>query len=308
MQLLDEGKELVVQAGLQGGQLESMLMNLEADLCQSKTEYSKARRIQEAILHQTSAVLSPVDHAHALLDIAFLDIVTGASADVVSHNLDVAFAGFQNAQYLRGIYFCEYCYADLLLREGDKIGALAEYMRLFAAARDSDDEIAYYCLTKLADATNPVHEETEYGRWAAVFLAFALRPLVRRPLTIHQALRCFGDVLVGQGADDSALSTLDLALDGFTRMDVHQSRAECMRTMGDVYGRRGDLARAREMWEAALPLFKLSEQKKEVAKIDERLQILGVAQKLKSIPNVQVTLQDSGMDSKEKKPVLIPDM
>jgi hypothetical protein len=59
------------------------------------------------------------------------------------------------------------------------------------------------------------------------------------------------------------------------------------------------------MWEAARPLFERSEQK-EVAKIDEMLEMLRVVQKLESIPKVQATLQDSGTHSKEKTPILIP--
>jgi hypothetical protein len=88
MQWLDEGKELVVQAGLQGGQIEIMLMSLEADLYQLKTEFSKTRYIQEANLHQTSAILSPIYHAYALFNISTLDIVAGASTDSVVRNLE----------------------------------------------------------------------------------------------------------------------------------------------------------------------------------------------------------------------------
>ncbi|KAJ7867545.1 hypothetical protein B0H14DRAFT_2572837 [Mycena olivaceomarginata] len=78
------------------------------------------------------------------------------------------------------------------------------------------------------------------------FLAYTLRPQVRSRLLVHQALRRLGDLLMGQGADDTALSVLMVALEGFTQMDVHQSRAECMQAMGNV---------AREMWEAARPPF-----------------------------------------------------
>ncbi|KAJ7808441.1 hypothetical protein B0H14DRAFT_1516155 [Mycena olivaceomarginata] len=305
MQFVDDGKDLVVRAGLQGGQMENLLMNIEAHVHQVKTEYSEARHIQEAILHQTSAVLSTVMHASALLNIAFLDVVTGISADAVSRNLNAAMTLFQNARVPRGISLCQHCHADLLLREGDKMTARDEYMRLLATARGSDDEIACYCLARLADPANPVHADTECGRWAVVFLAYTLRPQVRSQLMVHQALRCLGDVLVGQGVNDTALSVLSLALEGFTQMDVHQSRAECMRTMGDVYLRRGDLFRVREMWEVSRLLFERSEQQKEVAKIDKKLQKLSVAQKLETIPQVHTTLQDSGMNS---KPILIPNL
>ncbi|KAF7344740.1 NB-ARC domain-containing protein [Mycena venus] len=279
MKWVDTGKEVVVRAGLQGGQMEYQLMDIKASVYERKTEYSSARGIQEAILHRTSAVLSHLNHAYTLINIASLDVSTGASADLVSRNLNAGATSFRNAQYLRGISFCELYDADLRHREGDLTGARDEYIRLFAAAWDTEDEIVCLCLAKLADPTNPVHTETESARWAVIFLAFALCPTVRSLLTVHQALRRLGDVLVRQGEEDTALNVLTVALDGFTRMDIHQSRAECMRTMGDVYVRRGDVCMAREMWEAARPLFERSEQKKSLVGINERLQMLGVAQK-----------------------------
>jgi hypothetical protein len=130
---------------------------------------------------------------------------------------------------------------------------------------------------------------------------------------VNHALRRLGDVLVAQAADETALNILTVALGGFTQMDVHRSRAECMRTIGDVYVGRGDLRRAREMWEAARPLFERSEQKKQVASIVKKLQALGVVQKLEQIPQVelltpQTTLQDSGADSKRQKSGLAPEL
>ncbi|KAJ7846598.1 hypothetical protein B0H14DRAFT_3678344 [Mycena olivaceomarginata] len=313
MECLEEGKGLLIRAGLQGGEMESVLMNIEAEVYLLKTEYSDARRIHEAILHQTSTKGSPVAHGLTLATIAFLDIVTGASADAVSRNLNAAITAFQNAHHARGVSWCEFCHADLLRREGDATGARAEYIRLFASARDRDDEIACYCLASLADSTKPVHADTESARWAVVFLAFALHPQVRSRLMVNHALRRLGDVLVAQAADETALNILTVALGGFTQMDVHRSRAECMRTIGDVYVGRGDLRRAREMWEAARPLFERSEQKKQVASIVKKLQALGVVQKLEQIPQVelltpQTTLQDSGADSKRQKSGLAPEL
>jgi uncharacterized protein HemY len=103
-----------------------------------------------------------------------------------------------------------------------------------------------------------------------------------------------------------ALSILMVALEGFTQMDVHQSRAECMNTIGKLYVRRGDVGRAREMWEAAQLLFQRSEQQKEVAKIDEKLQRLSIAQKLDEIsqaklPNPQSAFQGSGAQNRETR-------
>jgi hypothetical protein len=235
LQLVDEGKELVVRASVKGAQMEGMLMSIEAIAYDLKTEYSNARRVHDIILHQTSALLSPLEHATALVNIGFLDIVTGASAHAIaSCNLKAALTVFQNVRHPRGISYYELYHADLLLREGDAMGARVEYIRLFDAIGNNDHHLACDCLAKLADPTNPVHDDTDSARWAVIFLTFALRPLVRtqrNPLMVHRGLRRLGDVLVRQGADNTALSVLAVALDGFTRMDVHQSRAECMRTI-----------------------------------------------------------------------------
>ncbi|KAJ7847571.1 hypothetical protein B0H14DRAFT_3453652 [Mycena olivaceomarginata] len=288
-------------------------MNLEAELYQMKTEYSDARRIHEAVLHKTSTELAPIDYAYAQVNTAFLDIVTDASTEVVFPKLNGAMTAFRNRHYAPGISVCEYCHADLRHREGDATGARAEYTRLFAAACNGNDELMGLCLAKLADPTKPVHADTESARWAFVFLAFALRPQVRSAVMVHQALRRLGDTLVGQGTEHTALSILAIALDGFTQMDIHQGRAECMRTIGDVYVRRGDLSKAQGMWEAARPLFERSEQKKEVVRIDERLQTLGVARKFEALPKAelpapQIPLRESDAKGEEQKLHPIADM
>ncbi|KAJ7111965.1 hypothetical protein C8R44DRAFT_856537 [Mycena epipterygia] len=280
-QFLAEGRELLVAAGLQGGEWEHMFMNAAADLHQLKTEYAEALAIQVVIARETSPVLSPVTHAYALVNIAFLDLVTGASTDAVSANLNAATATFRSGRYPRGLSVCALYRADLLLREGDAARARAEYLRLFAALRGVDDELACCCLAKLADPTHAhaLHSDAEATRWAVVFAAFTMRSAARNTLAVHQALRCLGEVLARQEAKagGEALSVLEVALEGFTLMDVHQSRGACMRTIGDVHLRRGEAGRAEELWTAARPLFVRSQQMDDVAGIDERLHELGMS-------------------------------
>jgi hypothetical protein len=281
--LVRKGKDLVVQASMQGGELDFTFMNLEAEGHYLKIEYAEARRIHEQILHQTSPVLCPSDYAHALVSIVCLDIVTGIHTDIVSDNLQAAMSTFQNVQYPRGISLCKVHYTDMKASQGDTAAACAEYACAFASAYSKDTELTCYCLARLADSTHPVQAVSEVARWAVIFLAFALRPVARSTLTVHQALRCLGDVLAQQGMDEDAHSILTIALEGFTWMDVHRSRAECMRTLGDVYFRRGELAKAATLWTEARPLFKQSLQAKAVAEIDSRLA------KLEAKPDVPIT-------------------
>jgi hypothetical protein len=78
-----------------------------------------------------------------------------------------------------------------------------------------------------------------------------------------------------QKDEDTATSLLTVALDGFTYMDVHRSRAECMLKLGDISNRHGDQLKAVELWTTAWPLFKRSSQRKQVQFVDERLACIG---------------------------------
>ncbi|KAJ7806530.1 hypothetical protein B0H14DRAFT_2610376 [Mycena olivaceomarginata] len=253
LQFVAEGKQLMVRTGLQGGESESMLMSAEGEAYQLKTEYSEARNIYKLILSRTSPALSPVEYAHALLNIALLDILTGASPDIVSGNIDVAMTLFRNGQYHRGIPLCDYGRAELQLREGNMVGARAQYVRIFTSLQGNDG---------WADSARPLHGDEEVARWAVVFFAFAMHPM------LSGASEMFSP---GRGMEDAALNIFVIALEGFTRMDVHQSRAECMQTMGDIYIRRGELSKASTFWMDARPLFERSLQTKGVVEIDRRL-------------------------------------
>ncbi|KAJ7725889.1 hypothetical protein B0H14DRAFT_2641219 [Mycena olivaceomarginata] len=217
----------------------------------------------------------PVKYALTLAEIAFLDIVTGANMDIVSVNLDAARSLFQKSQYWKGISTCDLIHAELQLREGNKMVARAEYIRCFAhlLIRENFDP-AWTCLLKLADPKYLLHSDSETTRWATVFLAFALCPVImnRNMLIIYQALQCIGDVFARQHIEDTGtLSVFTIALDGFTWMDVHRNRAECMQTMGDLHLRRGDISKASTLWKQARPLFEQSQQADGVSQIDCRL-------------------------------------
>ncbi|KAF8146820.1 hypothetical protein K438DRAFT_1944425 [Mycena galopus ATCC 62051] len=270
--LVHNAKELLRRADMQVAQINILFMNLEAELYHVKTEYPAARHIHRLILDQTSAVLAPIQYAYALLNIASLDIVTGAHKEVVSQSLDPALATFQNLGVFRGASAAEVCRADLRLREGQVVIACTDYKRVFADVYRTNEQMARQCLVRLADPTYPVHDTIEVTRWAVVFLAFTLHhPLVKNMLSVYQALQCLGHLLAQQSLNDEALSLLTVALEGFTWMDIHKSRAECMRTIGDLYSQNRERAKASTFWKDARPLFKRSLQAKAVQEIDDRL-------------------------------------
>ncbi|KAJ7729748.1 hypothetical protein B0H16DRAFT_1734051 [Mycena metata] len=93
----------------------------------------------------------------------------------------------------------------------------------------------------------------------------------KEKLGIYKALQFIGDVHLMQNDEISAVSLFTVALDGFTYMDVHRSRAECIIRLGDIAKKNGDLLKALELWETAKPLFECSSQAKRVQDIDERV-------------------------------------
>jgi hypothetical protein len=109
--------------------------------------------------------------------------------------------------------------------------------------------------------------------WATVYLAHSLK--FKEKLGINKALQFLGDIFLAQGDEDMAVSLFIVALEGFTYMDVHCSRAECMLRLGDISKRCGDLLKAGEFWEMARSLFERSSQGNQVEQVDKRLVSIG---------------------------------
>jgi hypothetical protein len=89
-------------------------------------------------------------------------------------------------------------------------------------------------------------------------------------LGLHKAFLFLGDVFISHEDDDTAKNLWIVALEGFTYMDVHRSRAQCMLRLGDLAKKRGD-STAIDFWKLARPLFECSFQAKDVAQINSRL-------------------------------------
>ncbi|KAF7373142.1 NB-ARC domain-containing protein [Mycena sanguinolenta] len=119
------------------------------------------------------------------------------------------------------------------------------------------------------DTATSMFQDLQYPR--GVMFSHTMVSETRNILDLNQALRCLGSVFASQDDNDTALSLLTVALDAFTQMDVHDSRAECMRTIGDVHLRLGELSKASALWKIARHLFERASQSKAVAEIDARL-------------------------------------
>jgi tetratricopeptide (TPR) repeat protein len=207
----------------------------------------------------------------ALHNLAEIDVQIGAPQNDVQKNIDLAKSIFSRIGYVGPVIWCDVLQAELNLREGDLLGANTLLQRSIRISWGKDSENVANCLEKLGNISRwgSMHGMSS---WTTVFLANSLKS--KQKLGIHKALKFLGDASLADGDGDTAVSLFTIALEGFTHMDVHRSRAECMLQLGDISKGYGDLLKAVELWTAAKPLFERSSQVKEVEKINERLAVV----------------------------------
>jgi hypothetical protein len=81
---------------------------------------------------------------------------------------------------------------------------------------------------------------------------------LKEKLGIHKDLQFLGDIFLSHNDEATAISLYTVALEGFTQMDDHRSRTECMLLLGDLSKGYGDFLKAVKLWETAPPLFERS--------------------------------------------------
>ncbi|KAJ7746454.1 hypothetical protein DFH07DRAFT_776353 [Mycena maculata] len=201
--------------------------------------------------------------------------------------------------FLRGLIYAEIISADLDLREGNLLTAKALLQKCLRSAWRNSAELVSYGLERLAnrsrwdgvhaifvtaslrlavwkfrsDAVTKVRytrwDETTFDwTWSIVYIAHAKK--TQQGLDLHKSLSFLAQVFHSTGEDETAESLFIVALEGFTYMDIHQGKANCMLYLGDIFKNRGDLGRAAELWKGARELFERSLQTKSVAEIDSR--------------------------------------
>ncbi|KAJ6474008.1 hypothetical protein C8R47DRAFT_1076446 [Mycena vitilis] len=241
------------------------IMSCQAQVHKLKSEYATARNIHWEISKQATQDKDNVTHVVALINIAEIDVVIDHSDVDVQHNVDAARTILSTIWPVR---WWDAILADLFLRDGDPLAAKALFLECIKSA-GMYAELLYYCLEPLGDASrwDPVSETLS---WTTILLAHSLKH--QEKLLIHKALLSFGQMFHNQEDEDTAMSLFNVALEGFTQMDVHQSRGECMLHLGDIHKGRGDLLKAVELWDTARPR---SSQDKRVKKIDERVACMG---------------------------------
>ncbi|KAJ7462867.1 hypothetical protein FB451DRAFT_1494899 [Mycena latifolia] len=254
-----------------GGAYMTLLQDLgEAQLL--KSEYLEARDIHMQLFRDAQ---DPYDYAWALLNIAQLDIIIGASKQDVLSNLDKAMAlsnapRYGNYEAMSAKIYCNIELGKLHLREGEILTAKEVLQTCFKSTWGNNAQGVLSCMESLANISCwPEYDFLWAARWTVVYLGYAKK--LGEKFALHQALQFLGDVFQAEGNSSTASSLFIVALEGFTWMDIHRSRGECMLRLGDLAKGQGDMLKAIELWTTARPLFERSSQAKQVTQIEERL-------------------------------------
>jgi tetratricopeptide (TPR) repeat protein len=207
----------------------------------------------------------------ALLNLAGIGVSMGVQKHDVERNIDLSRSIFTTLNIKSWEICCDATVADLYIREKDLPTAKRLFKKCLELATEHS-EIKLFCFERLGNASSWGADESTPG-WTTIFLIHSLK--LKAKLQVYKALQFFGDTFLHQKDEDTAVTLFTVALEGFTYMDVHHSRAECMLRLGDISNKCGDQLKAVELWETARPLFERSSQAKEVQCVDERLSHVG---------------------------------
>ncbi|KAF7314916.1 NB-ARC domain-containing protein [Mycena indigotica] len=260
-------RDLLAMCGLQDGQLDLFLQDINADVHFQKSEYLESKEIYL----RTYLIQPPLAQVYDKMNLVHIDIEMAqeSTSTLRQRVLEVqnAFHTFQNTL---GNAFCAIFLAFIDIQAGQKRSALLGLEKTFAETRSYDQELSILALNKLADPEcGMTNSWTTFG-WALVLLALALKGQ-NKPAIFH-SLRCTGDFFRNSLGDaDTALSLFEVALEGFAAMDVHRSRGECALRIGDISQRKGRRKEAEDMWRLARQCFLRCPLDKAVAGVDARL-------------------------------------
>lgn len=267
-------RELLRVCGLEGGATDMALRGGLAEIHSIKTEYAEGRRLYAELAADSPEHPNP-GTAYTHLNIAMVDLDMGhADLGLVRQNLDCAKDQFANALgFPAGVLLCDCGYAALEMAAGNLAGARVMFEECVKALQHSEIQGALYCLGYLADLASGMHDDIQTAsEWATVYLATALK--IKNTVAIMKALRCLASISFAQGDEETSLSLYGVALDGFTFMDIHRWRADCMDRTAQILQRRGEISRATELWREAKPLFERSLQGNDCRRMEDKLKLI----------------------------------
>ncbi|KAF7332974.1 ATPase-AAA-core domain-containing protein [Mycena venus] len=271
--MLHTARGLIGLCGMSRGNLDHQIMTTEAEVHLLKSEYAESRAIYAKVVQETSAEQDAYTYACGLYNLAELDVMLGTPAADVLQNVNKANDIFKASGNGLGVANCDKILADLKLREGDTAAATNGFQQCINSFLGNYVEGVSYCLERLADVTRWATDIQHPSTWTTVYLAHAFKS--NEKLALYKALLFLGDIFLSHDDVDTAHNLFIVGLDGFTAMDIHRGRAQCMLRLSSLARKWGEPSNAVEFWKEARLLFERSLQLKDVAQINSNLATLG---------------------------------
>ncbi|KAJ7466355.1 hypothetical protein FB451DRAFT_1485158 [Mycena latifolia] len=272
--LCNWAKELYSLCGFD--QLEYDALGTMAETYYRKSEYAEAREIYKDMENAISDQKLSVVHALAFLGTAEVDIRISESTDHIPQIVDNAKRIIVAKGSSDMLVRCDIILANLEFQRGN--AAMAKLLLCQSLKTGCSKGMITSSLEGLASLKNWGVSNIDWvSGWATIYLGYALK--YEDKFATHQALCNLGNIFMADGDLNTALGLFTVALGGFTWMDVHRSRAECMLRLGEISQQRGRAEEAIAFWKAARPLFERSSQAKDVAHIDTLFLALSREQK-----------------------------
>ncbi|KAJ7306255.1 hypothetical protein DFH08DRAFT_975991 [Mycena albidolilacea] len=246
------------------------VLNLQAEVHYLQTDFLLARELNVSLLGSPGKqhAEDKVSDAYALINIARSDIQMGRCSDPsVITNINTA--RDLMASNKLGIPACDIALAELRFRQGKYSQSASLCADCLSVVQGKLAEMELVCWERLADIGFAEKDTGRATRFSIVLLALALR--VKDLAATHQAFRRIGDLFHSAGDGSTARNLFELALSGFTLMDIHQSRGNCLIRLGDISLERGEYEGARDRWTEARSMFDRSSQLGDVQRCNERL-------------------------------------
>ncbi|KAF8166910.1 hypothetical protein K438DRAFT_1856666 [Mycena galopus ATCC 62051] len=267
MAQLHSAAELLHICGLSGGVIAHEITLAWAEIHLLKSEYTEARHLFCQVTETTSAEDNSSSYASSLLNVGLIDMMISKAKEDICHKLQVAQEILRRESAI-DITACGTVQAMLELRDEKFDSAKAKFQECLCLSWGNDAEVRNLCLEQLANIGAWPVDMWEY-KWPIIYLASAAKSKLK--LDLYKALLFLGDAFSANNDQNPAANLYQVALAGFTQMDVHRSRAQCMLRLGDLASKHGCTSEAITYWEAAQPLFERTLQTKDVAQIDSRL-------------------------------------
>ncbi|KAF8209232.1 hypothetical protein K438DRAFT_1811977 [Mycena galopus ATCC 62051] len=267
MAQLYRAAELLHICGLSGGLLAHDITLARAEIHLLKSEYTEARHLFYQVTETTSAADNSVSYANSLVNVGLIDTMVGKAQEDIYHKLQVA-QEILRRESIIDFTACGTVQAMIELRDEKFESAKAKFQEYLCLSWGKNAEVRNFCLEQLANIKAWPANMWGY-KWPIIYLASATK--LKAKLDLHKALLFLGDTFIANNDENSAANLYQVALAGFTQMDVHRSRAQCMLRLGDLASKHGCTSDAITFWKAARPLFEWTSQTKDVAQIECRL-------------------------------------